>query len=350
MGGRTNPTVKSSPVMNKKNLERKEVRLGIIQVVSLLGLTIGSLAGAFCLGFFVGQRAGFEREISSMMASLPKFPVSSDVAGSDVDDQALNEVYAKLQEQTSPGDGQTDAKGNSSEVSAVPELGSIQETEPQKDQPLDPLGETEGELMPQNADENAAPVADLEEQKKLMQENLGQPSDSKNRAGKIESLGSTLPDKESAESIKIEEPKKPESKSVVTEIVGSKKPEKELEKKPLAETQKIENVSEKVKEEPKPLVKTPVTEASNVKPQKKIPGGWFAQVAAPKQIDDANKLANNLKQSGFAVMIEAAQVRGEDYFRVLVGPEGSKSQAEILLRQLKRESYIKGEPFIRMVK
>lgn len=81
-----------------------------------------------------------------------------------------------------------------------------------------------------------------------------------------------------------------------------------------------------------------------------VPRGWFAQVAAPKEREDADELAAKLRSSGFVVVIENAQVRGEAYYRVLVGPEESRNQAEILIKQLKRERYLDGEPFLRMVK
>jgi cell division septation protein DedD len=81
-----------------------------------------------------------------------------------------------------------------------------------------------------------------------------------------------------------------------------------------------------------------------------LPPGWFAQVAAPRKMQDATSLAGRLKASGFPVIIEAARVRGEEYFRVIVGPEQNKQQAERLVGQLKRESYVQGEPFLRVAK
>lgn len=81
-----------------------------------------------------------------------------------------------------------------------------------------------------------------------------------------------------------------------------------------------------------------------------VPKGWFAQVAAPKAKADAEQLARTLRGSGFPVVIENANVRGQQYFRVLVGPEGSRDQGERLIAQLKREGSVKGDPFLRSVK
>jgi cell division septation protein DedD len=50
------------------------------------------------------------------------------------------------------------------------------------------------------------------------------------------------------------------------------------------------------------------------------------------------------------VVVESASVAGQSFFRVLVGPEQNKVQADRLVSQLKSESYIAGNPFIRKVK
>jgi cell division septation protein DedD len=94
---------------------------------------------------------------------------------------------------------------------------------------------------------------------------------------------------------------------------------------------------------PKPIVK----EASNfLKP--KLNRGWYVQVGAPESLDEANKIASQLKDSGFPVSIEKAQVQSQTYYRLLVGPEDNRVQGERLLEQVKRERYIKAQPFLRM--
>ncbi len=91
----------------------------------------------------------------------------------------------------------------------------------------------------------------------------------------------------------------------------------------------------------------PATDGNFVK--QVLPQGFFAQVAAPKRIAEAQDVARRLKRSGFPVVIETAHVRGEDYFRVLVGPEENKVQADRLVDQLKREAYLSGSAFLRRV-
>jgi cell division septation protein DedD len=78
--------------------------------------------------------------------------------------------------------------------------------------------------------------------------------------------------------------------------------------------------------------------------------GWYAQVAAPSDSSDATSLAKKLRGSGFPVQVERAKVRGQEYYRVLVGPEKDRVYAERLVTQLKRESYLSGAPFIKKVR
>jgi cell division septation protein DedD len=324
MGARTYPTVNASPVMNKQNAEKKEIRLGMMQVVMLSGLTIGSIAAAFFLGFFVGRSVGFENEISSMVASLPKLPIVATENNQESGDKVISEVFAKLNEPTNASelvaaDGANGGRVANTEHAAdtMPELGSIQAVEVMTPSPL--------------------PVIEMSDNKEASHIKEGSKQDDKPTLGDV---------------VKVEQPKLDTHKP--TALNGS--PIKvNVEQEKLASKNEIKQEASSVQGKPEVL---------NVKPkelvdEKKkgsislsavIPNGWYAQIAAPKQITDAQEVASNLKKSGFAVMIETAQVRGKPYYRVLVGPENSKSQADILLKQLKRESYLKGEPFLRMVK
>ena len=67
-------------------------------------------------------------------------------------------------------------------------------------------------------------------------------------------------------------------------------------------------------------------------------------------MSDAQSIVQKLKRSGFPAVIEPASVSGQSFYRVLVGPEENKVQADRLVGQLKSESYIAGAPFIRKVK
>lgn len=326
--------------MNKKNLERKTVALGVPQLVAILGLFIGCVAAAFCLGFVSGRSRGFENELANMVAGLPKMPVTADGLGSEPGDEIVSEVYAKLNEQERAAEIHDTLP--SPEAGLIPELASIKEAEKSPEN-IDITGED-----PEIAEIDAAADSILNRQiaDSLLEnkKDRGDATIGANAGIKILGEERGLPDSQSTgnnlANLK-EQAKKTESVTESTRVkpVETAKPvETRTEVKPVLT---IPEQSEAVP--PMPL------SASNFI-RKKIPGGWFAQIAAPKKIEDANQLARSLRDSGFPVMIESAQVRGEEYFRVLVGPEASKEQADILLKQIKREPYIKSDPFIRLVK
>ena len=99
-----------------------------------------------------------------------------------------------------------------------------------------------------------------------------------------------------------------------------------------------------------PVKKTEAVSSKSSFIRNVLPKGWFAQIAAPKSISEAESVARQLKAAGFSVMIERADVRGDLYFRLLVGPEVSKDQAERLIAQVKREKIVKSDPFLRLIK
>jgi cell division septation protein DedD len=111
-----------------------------------------------------------------------------------------------------------------------------------------------------------------------------------------------------------------------------------------------------VNQEKRAVAETAATEIAPVKPsensnlvRKVLPPGYFAQVSAPKKLSEAEAVAKKLKRSGFPVVVESASVNGQNFYRVLVGPEENKVQAERLVGQLQSESFVASKPFIRKV-
>lgn len=324
--------------MNRQNLERKEVRLGLAQVIGLLGLIFGSIIAAFGLGYYSGRTLNFERELSNALAGLPKLPVNSEESAENLGDKIVSEVYAKLNEQV---------KEPLAEATAgvvVPELGTIREAdgtgdfELENDLPL-PGESVENETLG-GADSEDMPLAD----EKTLAAILEESADHKPSAAPTPKVAAE-PTKEAAPVKDVN------SRAAVKESQPPKQiqdPKEKQDSKGKAEySVKEEPIRAAVKEQPEARVKPPVPA---IAPQKSIAKGWYAQIAAPKLQADASQLASQLKRSGFAAVIETAEVRGEKYFRVLTGPEKSKGQAEALLKQLKREPYVTGAPFLRVVK
>lgn len=337
---KTRPSVNQLPNMNRQNLERKEVRLGTIQIVGILGVTIGSIIAAFCLGFQSGRTLAYERTLTNSLASLPKLPIGDQESGADLGEKIVSEVYAKLNEQneTAPPPGSA-----AEEESSFPELGTIKESENSKPESED-LGEVELEAPPAKHAEKK-PVAEekvVDEELSLEQEaDESEELPKHNAKPEEKTLAAVLNESKARKELEKKEEAKVEVKPTAT---SKPEPTKVIEKPKVEKTP--EPVATKIKEEkPKEEKKT----ADSLTP-KKVSTGWYAQIAAPKAIADANALSSNLRKSGFPAVIETAEVRGEKYYRVIVGPETSKTQADVLLKQLKRESYIVGEPFLRMVK
>jgi len=106
-----------------------------------------------------------------------------------------------------------------------------------------------------------------------------------------------------------------------------------------------------VEEAPPAKVTKPVeTKKEKVSVVKRLPKGYFAQVAAPKTKGEAEELARKLRKSGFPVVLEDNSTGRSPFYRVMVGPEDNKVQADRMLGQLKREKYLDGKIFVRQVK
>ena len=73
-----------------------------------------------------------------------------------------------------------------------------------------------------------------------------------------------------------------------------------------------------------------------------MPGGsLFIQAGSFSDIGNAQRLTERLGQ-GLPVKIEAARVNGGDYFRVMIGPFGTKSAAESVRDRLERSGTVNG--------
>lgn len=320
MVARTRPTVSQSALMNRQNLEKKEVRLGMAQIVGVLGLSIGSIIAAFCLGFYSGRSMTFERELSNALASLPKLPIENEETAGDIGEKIVSEVYAKLNEQTEVPQKEQELGG---EGAPFPELGTIKEAETPPDDQIDAITDDDEE-----SEKDLAAV--FEENAAGKQEIVDSPGKKAETLAEVRKGAASEDVRANSESKEILQTGKPETKPtpVVVKPTPTAKPEPTATRKP----------------EPTKQPEKAASKSSVVKP------GWYAQIAAPKLISDATEIAAQLRSAGFPAVIETAEVRGEKYFRVLVGPEGTKAQANVLIKQLKREPYIEGDPFLKVVK
>jgi len=342
-GPRTSPTIKPMAAARSGSLRSWELRLGVVQVVMLLGMAMGSMVCAFYLGLHSGQTIGFESAVARANAATPRLPIPAEhLDGAGEEDAGAFDVYARLNESVqesvvipdplarpSGGAASGDVLGNNGVfekpavggdvTGAVPELGSIKSVDTA---PLIEASAAEAEV---SGDDTRA--AD-----KVLTAGLLESAAARSAAVKAEEAASADRPETPSRAAPIDTGTTTTTAAVVNRAVLPD------HKAPAPGEEKIEAPS------PPKLV----SDAPRVGVV--IPKGWYVQAAAPRQLQEANALAGKLRKSGFPVTIENARVRGEEYYRILVGPEGARAQADVLLKQLRRESYLPADPFIRMVK
>ncbi len=65
-----------------------------------------------------------------------------------------------------------------------------------------------------------------------------------------------------------------------------------------------------------------------------LPNGWIVQVRSTPVKTDADSLQSALAESGLPAFVVSAEVSGETYYRVRVGPYRSKEEADIIEAKL----------------
>jgi cell division septation protein DedD len=309
--------------MNQKDGARWELRLGLFQVVILLGLLMGLLTCVFFVGLFSGRQVGHEAALNASLSNTIKLPIATGEI-EELAEQAnarniASDVYAKLNQEKEAAAVDPGAPNDSADV---PKLGAIDSTDvaPVNDNVLGEEKQVVDAQVPSKLPDIVEDVPSKESRDQLLKQVIA-----------LDQQNNNIP-----ESLPVQDP--PAVIPVTKEVAKVGELEKAVEKLPTKAP--ATPTAAKVKE--------PVKEAADQGTN--IPKGWFAQVAAPKKKEDAQALSKQLRKSGFEVILEVAQVRGEQYYRVLAGPEASKAQVEKLVEQLKREPYVPSQPFIRQIK
>jgi cell division septation protein DedD len=345
------------------NVKRKEttsweIRLGITQVVVLVGAITGTMLCAFYLGFFSGRRAGFESALESNVSNFVKLPIGEDAQDNKTtSEEVASQVYAKLNNAPT-----AKARPRIAEE-ALPELSTIKNV---IDSPVDTTHEEILDSESTDIEPSHKEPAKQHDALSLGAVLGGPPSHDKH-----EEEGTTTAHQDGAHESPADnhgtlgalarQAEKGEVEADSHTTLSAPKVEKEQpahDKEPAKLASTLTPPAEKKVSETRTEVakaNTKVTEkaekpAPAVARKQAIPGGWFAQAGAPRKYEEAERMARKLRASGFAVVIETAEVRGEEYFRILVGPEESRIQAERLVGQLKREANLPGEPFLRLVR
>jgi len=308
--------------MGKRTVHNWELRLRLTQVLVLTGAVTGGMACSYYLGFFSGREIGVQLALANSAVNVARLPVIPPLQREEGEEDT-SEVYAKLNAEKAL-DITPNSQGENGEE--VPELTTIQTT-------------AEGQPVvthPQPEDTTSATPESPSFDPELVAKAAGgdpatltpEPAEPKAGENKVvePKAGETKPPEEKTKEVKKEEKKKEDKKE--------EKKEAKLEPK----------LTPPAKKEPEPGLRIDQKETNA------LPRGWFAQVAARQKEGEARQIAERLRSSGFPVVVESADVNGERYYRILVGPEDSKPTADRLVGQLKREPYIQGNPFVRAVR
>ena len=329
---------------------RIQIRLGISQLLVTLAFIAGCFLVSFYLGFRSGNAVGFEEAVQGFKTHQTRIPVVVANEDKQLDAEILDKVYAKLkepaaelgekiakQDQVGKGEGAT-AGGKAEEK---PELAIGQPA------PLAEQGLPGDDLLPPES-EKSDDSAKLPEDTAAAESALAQLRAGTAQSSGVKGVTVLKPEAAVQQSAQV----KPAGEPLLAAIDRSSKNSEEETKPiipatkapPVATVSAVQLSAATRSNPPVAEVRPPINQRSNV------PTGWYAQVAAPKDLKDASQLVSRLRASGFPAVVEQATVRGEAYFRVLVGPKGDKPTADGLVGQLEGQRYLQGRPFIKFVK
>lgn len=381
-----------SPMATKRGEERDfELRLGALQVVIWLGLAVGASVGAYFVGFLQGRGVGYEEGRAPSAVEVAKLSVTDAVPESGVvTDSAVfdrlntsppspaaseppQKKSAKLAEESVAakvaqdikladeaarlsGDAKAELKVGDKGDSAVLGEGARGNAPKGSVDSFRSPGEVGAVDDGSEPDLFGSPEGDGGAPSHVRMLGTDPLADDTNKKDKDKTLGAILDERiESARGVGLRdvvdggaEAKAPGVVAALENVPPTAVPTVRIA--PPTTPPKQPTVAPK-QPTVAPTKKPETTKSSTeVSVKKVLPAGYFAQVAAPTKLSDAESVARKLRQSGFPVVVEEAEIKGESYYRVLVGPEDNKVQADRLLEQLRSERYLTSAPFIRKVK
>jgi cell division septation protein DedD len=310
-----------------------EIKLGPLQVVVWLGLAIGAIFGSYFIGFFSGRYVGFETARTASGVEVPKLALTEDFP--DKPQKGWDNVYGKLGGSAVVGQ---DEKPEANAKPQVPDQRIAKAVQDSKREELAASDQSESPAVAKRdplSDQDAIFTQDVGGTAAVIDESPSKEISGK--GGEVRVLGREV----DADSDKVEE-------LAVAQRSVRDDPAKEVVAKKAPVITDEEAVPAKPKTPSETKAKEPVKEKVSV--VKRLPKGYFAQVAAPKTRGEAEELSRRLKKSGFPVVIEDNSTGRSPFYRVMVGPEENKVQADRMLGQLKREKYLDGKLFVRQVK
>ena len=300
---------------------QKEIKLSIFWVVAIVGVVMASMIVSYLSGFYFGQKSGYDNAMNEALVGVPKYPIVRNLYKKQLDPEQVSNVYAKLGTVSKHAEG----ADSSQKEREVPVLKSIDDA---AGAPM--IGDLAAALIEESDKKEGdkkellgqAEVDQLE--KTLSQQDLSRQDEKEETLGK---LLRPLEEKEAEKYKEGEEEKKQEEGE--KQVEGEKQ---ELEKI----TPKLSNV-EKKPEPPQEQVE-------------KVSRGWYAQVGSFRNLGDAKEVLYKLRSTGFPAVIESASVAGDQFYRVLAGPEKDRNLADRLASQVYAEDFIAQHPFVKYVR
>lgn len=101
-------------------------------------------------------------------------------------------------------------------------------------------------------------------------------------------------------------------------------------------------------EEKKPL-KAKADSKSTTAVQQDLSKGWYVQLAAKKTVEEAMAVVKDLNKLGLKSVVQPAQVRNTNYYRVLSGPYTDKKSAQASQGKLTDANLTSGSAFLKEV-
>jgi cell division septation protein DedD len=295
-----------------------------------LGLAIGAIFGAYFIGFLSGRYVGFEAARTASGVEVPKLALNEEFP--EKNQKGWDSVYGQLggsavvgAEVKKPVEAQKPQVPDQRIVKAVQE------------------GRQEVAQKPQQAESSVAARRDpISDPDAIFTQDLGG----------SQALVDDAPTKEisgTGGEVRVLGREADVVEGTGAELEGRGTTPGALKGAPSQEVApKKAAVVEPEVSAPAKVTKPVETKKEKVSVVKRLPKGYFAQVAAPKR--EAEDLARRLRKSGFPVVVEDNSAGRSPFYRVMVGPEDNKVQADRMLGQLKREKYLDGKIFVRQVK
>ena len=269
------------------------LKLSLPQVVVMWSVLAGTLAMSFLFGMYAGREQGLSSALEEYRGQAVRIPVAQPLASSE-DSQ---EVLAALDEINA-------ASGTSAEVPSIPSSGPSAGSET--------AGQPEFDFSP--------------ESKLSLSEAQGVKATTEAKVPKVD----------------------PKDLEVFKQEIESAKSSQTKAVKPAAKTSKITLPPQTSAEKIEP-VRQPI-DTQRLAPLTIPKSGWYVQVAAARSHVQASKVYIKAEKAGLKMVLERAKVRGQDYYRVIIGPYPDREAAVTARAGIKAKGVSRAEPFLKRVR